>query len=140
MCPTLPNLARVQIQKLVLFSLAESVKGGFESCKVDHIAVSSSPDVIGLETGRADQQPVLAILDTDPKDQRRGAGGMLVQWGTDIADKEGIPAYLESSAEGYSLYNKHGFKDIESWDFDLEPWGKSGSSRIVWMLRPPKQP
>ena len=65
---------------------------------------------------------------------------MLIKWGTDIADKEGIPAYLEASADGYGLYKKHGFEDVDSWDWDLEPWGKSGSLRVVWMTRPAKQP
>jgi hypothetical protein len=35
---------------------------------------------------------------------------MLVKWGTDQADERGIPCYLESSPEGFDLYNKHGFK------------------------------
>jgi hypothetical protein len=45
---------------------------------------------------------------------RRGAGSMLVKWGTDQADERGIPCYLESSPEGFGLYNKHGFKEVVS--------------------------
>jgi hypothetical protein len=44
---------------------------------------------------------------------------MLVKWGTDQADERGIPCYLESSPEGFSLYNKHGFKEVGFFDTDI---------------------
>lgn len=62
---------------------------------------------------------------------------MLVKWGTDIADRQGITAHLDASPDGYGLYKKHGFEDNLSWDFDMEPWGERGTARTVWMIRQP---
>ncbi|KAJ5999374.1 acetyltransferase [Penicillium sp. IBT 35674x] len=42
---------------------------------------------------------------------RRGAGSMIVKWGCDLADKEGVSAYLDSSKDGAPLYQKFGFVD-----------------------------
>ncbi|KAJ6143116.1 hypothetical protein N7471_002569 [Penicillium samsonianum] len=54
----------------------------------------------------------LDTLGTHPDYQRRGAGSMLVQWGCDLADKDGVAAYVDASKEGASLYLKHGFVDF----------------------------
>jgi len=44
---------------------------------------------------------------------------MLVKWGTDQADKRGLPCFLESSPEGLGLYRKHGFKEVGFFDTDI---------------------
>lgn len=49
------------------------------------------------------------MLAVDPKWQRNGIGQMLVQWGLEKAQKEGIPAGLEASEAGCPLYLKWGF-------------------------------
>lgn len=54
----------------------------------------------------------LDTLGTHPDYQRRGAGSMLVQWGCDLADKDGVAAYVDASKEGASLYQRHGFVDF----------------------------
>lgn len=51
------------------------------------------------------------MLATRPEHKRRGAGSMLVQWGCDIADKDGVPAYIDASKAGAPLYKKFGFED-----------------------------
>ena len=61
---------------------------------------------------------------------------MLVKWGTDVADREGLESHLYASPAGYSLYRKHGFKEALKWDFELEPWGVRGLEQRVWMIRP----
>ncbi|KAJ5652712.1 hypothetical protein N7507_010138 [Penicillium longicatenatum] len=53
----------------------------------------------------------LDTLCTHPDYWRRGAGSMIVKWGCDLADKEGVSAYLDSSKEGAPLYQKFGFVD-----------------------------
>lgn len=63
------------------------------------------------------------MLHTDPKHQRRGAASALLQWGINKADELGLPAYLESSAEGQGLYAKHGFDDVEVFKVHLGPFG-----------------
>lgn len=37
---------------------------------------------------------------------------MLVNWGVEEAKKLGLPAYLESSPAGHSLYLRSGFRDV----------------------------
>ncbi|KAJ5490140.1 Acyl-CoA N-acyltransferase [Penicillium expansum] len=61
----------------------------------------------------------LDTLGTHPDYQRRGAGSMLVQWGCDLADKDGVAAYVDASKEGVSLYQKHGFVDFNPPDADV---------------------
>lgn len=60
---------------------------------------------------------------------------MLVQWGVDIADELHIPAYLESSPAGHSLYQKFGFKDID--ELVLNPKHTNGITdpSVYFMLR-----
>ncbi|KAF2137611.1 uncharacterized protein K452DRAFT_291428 [Aplosporella prunicola CBS 121167] len=47
-----------------------------------------------------------------PDYQRKGIGAILMQWGMDQADKDGLPIYLESTPAGYSLYKKMGLETI----------------------------
>lgn len=54
----------------------------------------------------------LKMLAVDPKWQGNGAGKMLTQWGLERAQKEGIPAALESSDAGNPMYLKMGFVEI----------------------------
>ena len=52
----------------------------------------------------------LKLLCIDPNYQRRGLGTLLVNWGVDKANEEGIDAWLESSPMGKGAYLKAGFK------------------------------
>ncbi|KAI9881229.1 MAG: hypothetical protein M1823_006672, partial [Watsoniomyces obsoletus] len=65
----------------------------------------------------------LDLLQTAPKHQGRGAGGMLVTYGVNLADELKINAYLESSPMAHRLYAKHGFQDIDEMVFDMGAWG-----------------
>ncbi|KAI0193198.1 acetyltransferase [Xylaria flabelliformis] len=66
----------------------------------------------------------LRALQVVPEHQRRGAGRMLVMWGVEEAKRLGLPAYLESSPEGHSLYLSCGFRDIDQQNIDFTKWGK----------------
>jgi GNAT superfamily N-acetyltransferase len=55
---------------------------------------------------------MLDILATDPAHMRRGAGKMLMKFGTDIADEVGLPCFLEGSPEGLGLYRASGFEVV----------------------------
>jgi hypothetical protein len=35
---------------------------------------------------------------------------MLVKWGCDLADQEGVAVYVDASEEGASLYKRFGFE------------------------------
>ncbi|KAF8853522.1 hypothetical protein BDZ45DRAFT_657901 [Acephala macrosclerotiorum] len=69
---------------------------------------------------------LLDVCCTDPEYHRRGAGKMLVQWGTGRADELGVKAFVEASLEGRRLYESCGFVMVE--DVVL----KGGEVRKKW--------
>lgn len=80
-------------------------------------------------TGDLEEHWLMKRLTVDPKWQRRGIGMMLLQWGLDRAQEEGIPVGLESTAMGSALYIKAGFVEIERYgmkevgiDFPILLW------------------
>lgn len=82
--------------------------------------------------------PVLHILCTLPDHHRRGAGGMLVRWGLEQADKTGLRSYLEASEAGRPLYERLGFREVEVKLFDLSKYGGHGIDRGTVMMREPE--
>ncbi|OJD35177.1 acyl-n-acyltransferase [Diplodia corticola] len=80
----------------------------------------------------------LATLVTDPDEGRRGAGGMLVRWGLERADAEGLEAYVDASPAGEGLYARSGFEVVRRVGFDLGRWGGGeGVVEHVCMWRKP---
>lgn len=69
----------------------------------------------------------LDTLVVHPDYQRRGAGSMLVQWGCDLADEEGVALYVDASRAGAPLYERFGFVD--------ESEGDSGQAEVASMIR-----
>ncbi|KAJ5116709.1 acetyltransferase [Penicillium angulare] len=70
----------------------------------------------GMEANRKrvmgdDKHFYLDMLCTHPDYWRRGAGSMLVKWGCDLADEQGVSAYVDASKKGAPLYQKFGFVD-----------------------------
>jgi len=69
----------------------------------------------------------LAVLGTDPDHQGKGIGSALMAPVLEICDREGTPAYLESSKESnVPFYRRHGFEVTERVDV---PNGPS-----VWLM------
>jgi hypothetical protein len=62
---------------------------------------------------------------------------MLVKWGTEQADKVGLPAFLESSVVGQRLYAKMGFTPRHEEVFDLTKYGGEGVDKNTVMIRDP---
>lgn len=62
---------------------------------------------------------VLDILATHPGHWRRGAGVMLVNWGTAEADRLHLPCFLEASPAGHKLYDSCGFRDTGKIEMDM---------------------
>ncbi|OZJ04495.1 hypothetical protein BZG36_02668 [Bifiguratus adelaidae] len=52
---------------------------------------------------------VLELLATLPEYQGKGVGSMLLRWGCEQADRDGLQLYLDASPAGKPLYEKHGF-------------------------------
>ncbi|KAI1803363.1 acyl-CoA N-acyltransferase [Daldinia bambusicola] len=76
----------------------------------------------------------LSPLLTDPKHWGRGAGSMLTKWCLEEAKRLGLPIYLESSLAAHSLYQKHGFRDIECLTADLSKWGATEEHKS-WSMK-----
>ncbi|KAJ6083965.1 hypothetical protein N7486_010765 [Penicillium sp. IBT 16267x] len=55
----------------------------------------------------------LDMLVVDPEYTGRGAASMLIQWGCELADRDGVPAYLDAHIDAAPLYRMFGFKDRE---------------------------
>ncbi|KAL6240438.1 hypothetical protein RBB50_012639 [Rhinocladiella similis] len=55
----------------------------------------------------------LNLLCCRPSHQGRGIGRLLMQYGVDLADKEGKEVYVEASPPGVPVYKKFGFKAVD---------------------------
>lgn len=80
---------------------------------------------------------VLHILVTDPEHHRRGAGAMLIRWGTEQADDAQLPAFLEATMVGVPLYTREGFQARHEEVFDLKKYGLEGTDVSTVMIREP---
>ncbi|KAL8952507.1 MAG: hypothetical protein Q9222_001575 [Ikaeria aurantiellina] len=81
----------------------------------------------------------LDILTVDPKHQKRGAGRMLVEWGTAVADKMGVVAVVEASKYAIPLYQSAGFEIGHHHVIDLpDRWVGRDKQTFTWMVRPKK--
>lgn len=61
-----------------------------------------------------------------------------MKWGTDKIEEMKVPGFIVSTDQGYGLYLKHGFKEIERWETDMSRWppGK-GMYKNVFLTRMP---
>ncbi|KAJ5532622.1 hypothetical protein N7494_009174 [Penicillium frequentans] len=55
----------------------------------------------------------LDMLVVDPAYRGRGAAAMLIQWGCELADQEGVPVYLDAHIDAAPMYRRFGFNDRE---------------------------
>lgn len=59
----------------------------------------------------------LELIATRPAYQGKGAGGMLMQWGVNRSDEDSLECYLDATPEGKPLYEKYGFRELETLKF-----------------------
>lgn len=85
------------------------------------------------------RRTVLGMIVTSPDYRRRGAASLLLQWGLDQADEQGVEIYLESSVAGRPLYEKFGLRTLKVFDFDMAQLGYEGIDTHTCMLRPAKE-
>ncbi|GAP85894.1 putative gnat family protein [Rosellinia necatrix] len=89
----------------------------------------------------ADEMLGLSLLCTSPKYFRRGAAMALLAPMLAIADAAGLRSYLEATPAGRPLYEKLGFRAVETHLFDPAPitGGRvQGGSAITIMIRDPQ--
>ncbi|KLJ05407.1 hypothetical protein EMPG_11126 [Blastomyces silverae] len=88
---------------------------------------------------RGQRHAFLSCFATEIAHQGLGAGSAMLQYGVDIADKENLPGWLESSLKAHNLYKKFGFEDVDSFTFETSKYGGEGGRPIFGMGRPAKQ-
>ncbi|TVY84162.1 hypothetical protein LSUE1_G004050, partial [Lachnellula suecica] len=81
---------------------------------------------------RHGRKPHLAIqsIFTDPNFRRGGAATMLMDWGTQTADRLGLDCFVEGSQTGVPLYVRHGFEIIG--DRLIKPFKKEEDKSNEW--------
>ena len=72
---------------------------------------------------------------THPDHHRRGAGRMLIDWGTRQADAAGLESFVNGSMQGKALYMKCGFETVGVTTLDLSPWGVDDIPESYAMVR-----
>ena len=77
----------------------------------------------------------LAATGTSLEWRKQGAASMLLQQGLLIADRDGLPSYVEGTPSATKLYRRFGFADVGKIRLDCSPW-KEGIFFNVCMRRP----
>ncbi|KAI2786862.1 hypothetical protein POX_g09258 [Penicillium oxalicum] len=78
----------------------------------------------------------LQVLATLPEYRGYGIGSTLIKIGLDEGRGMGLHTFwLEASNDGYPLYRKFGFEDVESFEFDLKKYGGDGPVRVRTMRK-----
>lgn len=80
------------------------------------------------------------ILAVRPEYQRKGLGGMLLEHGLALVDRDGRKTYIEASAKGLGLYLKYGWKEIDEVKVDTRPYGGHKIESTKCMMREPQPP
>ncbi|GCB23700.1 hypothetical protein AAWM_06585 [Aspergillus awamori] len=83
---------------------------------------------------------MLEFLATLPEAQGKGVGTALLQWGIERADAMNARVYLEATEDGYPLYWKHGWRDLQVARLDFTEYGSTGSQEWVVMRRDRRVP
>jgi GNAT superfamily N-acetyltransferase len=63
------------------------------------------------------------MIVVDPSTQSRGVGRLLIDWGKELAVKEGLPLFLEATLEATGFYEKGGFSRLSK-ELVISPAGQ----------------
>ncbi|KAL2870391.1 GNAT family N-acetyltransferase [Aspergillus lucknowensis] len=86
---------------------------------------------------RRDDDILLEYLACRPESQGKGVGKALLRWGMERADREQRRIYLEASTEGFPVYAKLGWKELEKVEVDYTRLGGKGKQVLTLMVRDP---
>ncbi len=112
----------------------EAAMGALMESTADEALAIDGPKVMQemADCHPAEPHWYLPLIGVDPAHQGKGLGSALVKHATDICDRDGVPAYLESSNPwNIPLYERHGFEVVGRIQY--------GSSPVITpMLRKPR--
>ena len=74
-------------------------------------------------------------MQTHPSHQGRGAASLLMKWGVERADADGLPCYVNAEEAAYALYRRFGFQDLVEGEIDLARFGGVGVYKTMGMVR-----
>ena len=77
----------------------------------------------------------LSVLCTASEYRKQGAGSSLIAAGLSIADRQGLPSYVEGTPIGRGIYERHGFREVDRLELMLKPWRTENVYNIC-MIRP----
>lgn len=63
---------------------------------------------------------------------------MLLRWGVELADREGLKICLEATPFGLGLYEKFGFRTLTTVDHDVARFGGPKCYTHTLMMREPR--
>ncbi|GAW24625.1 hypothetical protein ANO14919_142160 [Xylariales sp. No.14919] len=87
---------------------------------------------------RAGDKLALTHICTRHSYHGRGIGSALLRSVLDLADREGLQAYLEATGAGAPLYRKLGFEDVDKLEFDRTEVGCDTPATLWIMVREPR--
>lgn len=77
---------------------------------------------------------VLMHMVTHPAHRGKGAAGLLIKWGIEQAEKDGVPAYLEAGIIGRPIYERYGFVQVgKLLEVSLREMGGEGTFKMCKM-------
>lgn len=69
---------------------------------------------------------ILMEIVTSTAFQRRGAASLIMEYGIQRADRDGVQCVLAASVMGVPLYRKWGFQSVDRFEIDLGVYGGEG--------------
>ena len=66
-----------------------------------------------------------------PAWQRRGVGSAIIRWALENLRLDTMPVWLNGQPDGYRLYQKFGWRDIENVDIDLSHWAGPNRGCVI---------
>lgn len=93
----------------------EAAIGALMASTADPGTAVDGPELMQQMASHHPKEPhwYLPLIGIDPACQGKGLGSALLRHATDICDRDGVPAYLESSnPANVPLYERHGFEAI----------------------------
>jgi Acetyltransferase (GNAT) family len=94
--------------------------------EVENITNASIQEWITKLSPSGVKHMVLIAITVNPSFQGQGVGKGLIGWGTGIADREGVYAWVHASEAGGKAFEKRGFREVGRLEVDLDGFAGEG--------------